>query len=190
MSSHFTVVYDACVLYPAPLRDLLMRLALTDLFRARWSDLIHDEWIRSVLAQRPDLSAQLLERTRQLMNSHVRDALVSGFEHLIPAVALPDPDDRHVVAAAIHSGASLIVTFNLKDFPPEVLQRYNLVAQHPDDFIFDLFDLHPARVCEAAASHRRSLRSPPKGVDEYLDTLLRTGLTQTASGLRKWRVVL
>jgi hypothetical protein len=78
MSSHFTVVYDACVLYPAPLRDLLMRLALTDLFRARWTDRIHDEWIRTVLAQRPDLKPEDLERTRSLMNAHVRDCLVTG----------------------------------------------------------------------------------------------------------------
>jgi hypothetical protein len=185
VSSHFTVVYDACVLYPAPLRDFLMRLALTDLFRARWTDMIHDEWIRNVLAQRPDLKPEDLERTRSLMNAHVRDCLVTGFEHLIPSVELPDPDDRHVVAAAIHSGASLIVTFNLKDFPPEQLKRYNLAAQHPDDFIFDLLDLHPARVCEAAAHHRRSLKNPPKTADEYLDTLLGQELTQTLGLLRE-----
>ncbi|WP_447860969.1 PIN domain-containing protein [Nitrospira calida] len=190
MSSHFTVVYDACVLYPAPLRDFLMRLALTDLFRARWSDMIHDEWIRNVLAQRPDLKPEDLERTRSLMNAHVRDCLVAGFEHLIPSVELPDPDDRHVVAAAIHSGASLIVTFNLKDFPAEQLKRYNLAAQHPDDFIFDLLDLHPAQVCEAAANHRRSLKNPPKTADEYLDTLLKQGLTQTVGLLREWKVAI
>jgi hypothetical protein len=145
MSSNFTVIYDACVLYPAPLHDLLMRLALTDLYRARWTDMIHDEWTRNVLKQRPDLKAEDLERTRSLMNAHVRDSLVTGFEHLIQSVELPDADDRHVVAAAIHGGASLIVTFNLKDFPPDQLKRYNLAAQHPDDFIFDLLDLHAAK---------------------------------------------
>ena len=124
MSSHFTVIYDACVLYPAPLRDLLMRLAMTDLYRARWTDMIHDEWTRNVLKQRPDLRAEDLERTRSLMNAHVRDGLVTGFEHLIPSVELPDADDRHVVAAAIHGGASLIVTFNLKDFPPAALTAF------------------------------------------------------------------
>ena len=159
MSSNFTVIYDACVLYPAPLRDLLMRLALTDLCRARWTDMIHD-------------------------------SLVTGFEHLIPSVELPDADDRHVVAAAIHGGASLIVTFNLKDFPPDRLKPYNLTAQHPDDFIFDLLDLHAARVCEAAANHRRSLKNPPKSVDEYLDTLLKQGLTQTVGQLREWKVAI
>lgn len=190
MSSHFTVVYDACVLYPAPLRDLLMHLALSDLYRARWSDMIHDEWTRNVLASRPDLTAAQLDRTRQLMNTHVRDSLVTGFEYLIPSVTLPDPDDRHVAAAAIHSGASLIVTFNLKDFPADALKPYNLAAQHPDDFIVDLLDLHPAAVLEAAASHRRSLKNPPKTADEYLDTLLAQGLTQSVAVMRQWTVAM
>lgn len=78
MMASFTAVYDACTLYPAPLRDLLMHLALTDLFRAKWTDQIHDEWIRSVLRDRPDLALEQLERTRSLMNAHVRDCLVSG----------------------------------------------------------------------------------------------------------------
>ena len=90
--NRFTVLYDACVLYPAPLRDLLLRLALTDLYRARWSDAIHEEWIRAVLRNRPDLSRQQLERTRALMNAHVRDKL-------------PDPEDCQVLAAAIQCGA-------------------------------------------------------------------------------------
>ena len=190
MSSHFTVVYDACVLYPAPLRDLLMHLALSDLYRARWSDLIHDEWTRNVLANRTDLTQDQLNRTRHLMNAHVRDSLVTGFEYLIPSINLPDPDDRHVAAAAIHSGASLIVTFNLKDFPAEALRPYNLAAQHPDDFIVDLLDLHPAGVLEAAACHRRSLKNPPKTADEYLDTLLAQGLTQSVAVMRQWTVAM
>ncbi len=190
MSSNFTVIYDACVLYPAPLRDLLMRLALTDLYRARWTDMIHDEWMHNVLTNRPDLKAEDLERTRSLMNAHVRDSLITGFEHLIPAVELPDAGDRHVVAAAIHGGASLIVTFNLRHFPAERLRPYNLAAQHPDDFIFDLLDLHAAQVCEAAANHRRSLKNPPKTTNEYLDTLLKQGLTQTVGQLREWRLAI
>ena len=190
MGSHFTVIYDACVLFPAPLRDLLMRLALTDLYRARWTERIHDEWTRNVLRQRPDLKAEDLQRTRSLMNQHVRDSLVTGYEHLVSSIELPDPDDRHVVAAAIQGGANLIVTFNLKDFPAQQLQRYGLVAQHPDDFVFDLLDLQPAKVCEAAARHRRSLKNPPKTVDEYLDTLLKQQLTQTVGALRAWRLAL
>jgi hypothetical protein len=190
MSSHFTVVYDACTLYPAPLRDLLMQLALSDLYRARWSNLIHDEWIRNLHANRPDLSLERLEITRNKMNHAVRDCLVSGFEHLIPSIDLPDSDDRHVVAAAIHSGASLIITFNLKDFPDNVLKSYQLSAQHPDDFIVDLLDLYTPGVLEAVAKHRRSLKSPPKTADEYLDTLLAQGLTQSVAIMRQWTIAI
>ena len=190
MSARVTVIYDACVLYPAPLRDFLMRLALTDLYRARWTGMIHDEWTRNVLRRRPDLKAEDLERTRSLMDAHARDSLVTGFEHLIPSIELPDADDRHVLAAAIQSGASLIITFNLKDFPLEQLNRYQVSAQHPDDFIFDLLDQHLARICEATANHRRSMKNPPKTADEYLDTLLKQGLTQTVGVLRRWRAAI
>lgn len=96
----FVVIYDACVLYPAPLRDLLMRLATTGLFAARWTSLIHDEWTRSLLSRRPEL-ADKLSRTVELMNQAVPDALVTGHEPLIEGLTLPDPDDRHVLAAAI-----------------------------------------------------------------------------------------
>lgn len=189
MKSHFTVVYDACVLYPAPLRDFLMWLALTDTFRARWTEQIHEEWMRGVLRERPELQEQL-KRTRDLMNSHVRDSLVTGYEHLIETLDLPDADDRHVMAAALHCGASLIVTANLKDFPEETLRRYQLAAEHPDDFICNLFDLHPAKVVEAARSHRKTLKKPPKTVDEYLDCLLKQGLTQTVDALREFNLAI
>jgi hypothetical protein len=182
--SNFTVVYDSCVLYPAPLRDLLMHLAVTDQYRARWTNMIHDEWIRSVLNNRPDLKPSQLERTRELMNSNVRDCLVTGYEDLIPNLNLPDPEDRHVLAAAIRSGADLIVTFNLKDFPIETLKIYGMEAQHPDDFLAYQLDLAPNIVCTAAKRHRASLRNPPKDVDEYLRTLEAQSLPQTASGLR------
>jgi predicted nucleic acid-binding protein len=126
-----TALFDACVLYPAPLRDLLMRLATTELFRAQWSGAIHDEWIRSVLEQRPELRAQLA-RTRQLMDAHVMDSLVTGYERLIETLDLPDPDDRHVLAAAIAGGADVLVTKNLKDFPADRLAPFGIEAQHPD----------------------------------------------------------
>jgi hypothetical protein len=184
MASNFTVVYDACVLYPAPLRDLLMQLALTDMYRARWSNMIHDEWTRNALENRKDLKPEAIARTRQLMDANVREALVENFEHLIPAVELPDPDDRHVVAAAMHAGAELIITFNRKDFPPAELQKYNVSAQHPDDFVFDLFDLNAAKVLKAVCRHRKSLKNPLKSVEDYLDTLAAQGLTQTVNALR------
>ena len=84
--ANFTAVYDANVLYPAPLRDILMRLALTDMFSARWTDDIHDEWIRNVLESRPDLTREQLERTRGLMNANVRDCVGEGYQSLIPGL--------------------------------------------------------------------------------------------------------
>lgn len=115
MSSHYKVVYDACVLYPAPLRSLLIYLAMTDLYRARWSRQIHEEWIRSLLVQRPDLTREKLERVRDLMDAHTRDAVVENSESLIDGLTLPDANDRHVLACAIHCDAEAIITFNLKD---------------------------------------------------------------------------
>ncbi|MFM7550319.1 MAG: PIN domain-containing protein [Cyanobacteriota bacterium] len=137
----FTVINDACVLYPTLLRDLLMRLALTDLYRARWSDQIHEEWINAALRNRPDPSRAQLERTRSLMNAHVRDALVEGHQSLIPALELPDPDDRHVLAAAIQCGADLILTFNLDDVPEHALASYGIGPCHPDPFLMDQLNL-------------------------------------------------
>ena len=182
----FTALYDACVLYPAPLRDLLMRLALTDLFRARWTDQIHEEWIRNLLANRPHLTAEQLERTRTLMNSHVRDCLVTGYEPLIEGLALPDPDDRHVLAAAIRTRASVIVTFNLDDFPANVLEPLGVESQHPDEFITHLIDLNPAVVCAAGKRQRASLKNPPHTVEEFLTTLEKQRLPETVARLREF----
>ncbi len=124
----FIALYDACVLYPAPLRDLLMQLALTDLYQAKWSPMIHEEWMQNLLRNRPDLTRERLERTHERMNSHTRDCLVIGFEDLIDALELPDPGGRHVLAAAIHGRADVIVTCNLPHFPPEHLSRYGIAA--------------------------------------------------------------
>ena len=188
--SQFTAILDACVLYPAPLRDLLMHLALTDLFRAKWTEAIHEEWIRSVLENRPDLTREQLERTRQLMNAHVRDCIVTDYQDLIPALTLPDADDRHVLAAAIRSSADVIVTFNLGDFPPETLKKWGIEAQHPDDFINHLLDLAPHIVCAAAKRQRESLKNPPASVDDFLAALERQRLAQTVVGLRRFADVI
>ncbi len=163
-----------------------MHLALTDLFRARWTDQIHDEWIRSLLDDRPDLKREQLERTRSLMNAHVRDCLVAGYEDLIEGLTLPDPHDRHVLAAAIRGSASVIVTFNLDDFPAECLDQFGVEAQHPDAFITHLIDLAPAAVCEAAKDHRASLKNPPKTVGEYLGALANQHLPETVRRLREF----
>ncbi len=129
------------------------------------------------------LEAAVTERTRMLMNAHVRDCLVTGFEPLIAGLELPDPDDRHVLAAAIRAGADVIVTFNLDDFPARRLEPYGIEAQHPDDFISRLLALAPGAVCLAAKRHRESLRQPPKTVAEYLDCLSKQQLPQTVAKL-------
>ena len=162
----FIAFYDANVLYPAELRNFLMYLALTGIFRAKWSNAVHEEWISNLLKNRPDLTRQKLERTRQLMDKAALDALVEDYEDLIPSLSLPDEDDRHVLAAAIRGEAQVIVTMNLKDFPAEVLQEYEIEAQHPDDFILQLAELAPDAVMDAAETHRQSLKNPPKSIDE------------------------
>lgn len=186
-ASRFTVLYDACVLYPAPLRDLLMQLAVTDLFRAKWTKLIHGEWIENVLADRPDLDRSCLERTRDLMDTHVRDCIVEGFEPLIDALTLPDLNDRHVLAAAIRCKADLIVTCNLRDFPSGCLAKWTIEAEHPDEFIVHLLGLDESLVCDAARTCRARLNSPAKTADEYLDTLASGQLPETVSWLRERR---
>ena len=178
------VLYDACVLYPAPLRDLFMWLALADLFQARWTDRIHDEWTRNVAANRPDISPASLARCRKLMDEHVPDSLVTDYEALIPTLTLPDADDRHVLAAAIHGGASLIVTFNLKDFPASALDRFDIEAIHPDQFIGRLWDESPAVVLAAVRTQREELKRPAKSVAEYLATLEQCQLPETVARLR------
>lgn len=184
MSSHYTVIYDACVMYPAPLRSLLMYLALSGQFRARWSEAIHDEWIRNLLKNRPDLNPAQLKKVRTLMNQHAPGCLVEGYENLIPAIELPDPEDRHVVAAAVQTRAEAIITFNLKDFPDSALARYNIKAIHPDDFISDLIELNIGTVLDAVRKHRAGLKNPSFSAGEYLDLLLKQRLPETVSKLR------
>lgn len=180
-----TAILDACVLYPAPLRDFFMHLAVSDTFRARWTEAIHDEWIRNLLKNRDDLQREQLERTRELMNAHVRDCLVKNYEELIEKVELPDADDRHVLAAAIHAEADAIVTFNLKDFPDEMLAPFGIEAVHPDAFIVTLIDENAALVISAIENQHKGLKNPPCSMAELLETLENNGLHETVNRLRQ-----
>jgi predicted nucleic acid-binding protein len=186
MEQPVIAVFDANILYPAPLRDLFIRIAQAGLVLGRWSEAIHDEWIRNVLKDNPNLSPERLARTRELMNEAVRDCLVTGYEDLIDSLSLPDPDDRHVLAAAIRACAAVIVTYNLKDFPVETLARFDIEAQHPDDFLIGLLDQAPGVVCAAVKRQRESLRNPPKTAQELLTTLESQGLTQSVSRLTQF----
>lgn len=184
--SSFIVIYDSCVLYPAALRDLLMRLALTDLYRAKWTKDIHEEWIRNLLKNFPDLTKERLEQTRAKMDLHVRDSLVEGYEELIESLSLPDSQDRHVLAAAIRANAQTIVTYNLSDFPSQIIGKYGVNAQHPDDFLRHLLDLAPPRIIQTVHETRLSLKNPPKNSEEYLGILAQQSLPQTVAFLKDY----
>jgi predicted nucleic acid-binding protein len=184
----FTAFYDADVLYGSQLRNLMMHLALTGLFRAKWSAGVHDEWMTRLLRNRPDLTREKLERTRVLMDKHAEDALVTGYEDLIEGLRLPDPNDRHVLAAAIRGRADVIVTRNVRDFPADVLGPFGIEAQHPDEFVVHLFDLAPGLVVDAARRHRESLKNPAKTTKEYLEMLEAEGLTETVAILREYMI--
>ena len=178
-----TAVLDASVLYPALLRNMLMRLALYGLFRARWSERIHEEWIAALLRNRPDLTRARVEHTRNLMDSHIQDALVAGYESRIEAITLPDADDRHVLAAAIHCGANVIVTANLRDFPNSVLAGFGLEAMHPDPFILSFVSGDQSAAIDALRRLRQSLRNPPVTPTDLLATMKRHGLTESANAI-------
>ena len=181
----FDSTYDACVLHPAGLRDFLVRLALTGLFRAHWSDEILDEMVASILARHPDLQKARLERTRELMCNAVPDCLVSGYQDLMGDLDLPDPNDRHVLAAAIRSGSQVIVTENINDFPSATLETYNIEAQTPDVFVLHLIDLSPTTVANVVQPQATALKKPPMSVSDVLDRLARSGLPRSVAALRE-----
>ncbi len=179
-----TALLDANVLYPAGLRDFLLRLADRYLYTPLWSADIHSEWMRSLLADRPDLPADALERTRAAMDRHFPEAVVTGYDALAATLDLPDPGDRHVLAAAIRGRADEIVTRNLRHFPADRLASNALTAHHPDAFVVGLFEANPDEVLAAVRGHRAALRNPPRSASDHLAALERVGLVRTASLLR------
>ncbi|MEU6172866.1 PIN domain-containing protein [Streptantibioticus parmotrematis] len=180
----FVVIYDANVLYPSVLRDVLIRVAQEGLVQAKWTHEILDETFASIRKNLPDLAPEKLARTRQLMLNSVRDCLITRYEPLIDAVELPDPDDRHVLAAAIRAKAQSIVTFNLVDFPREALEPWDVEAVHPDLFLEGLIDLAPEVVYGQIQRIADSWRNPPGTVEDVIDRIDRSGLVSSAAALR------
>lgn len=178
-------VYDACVLYCAPIRDLLIRLAIAGVVKARWTEAILDECFRSIGKNRPDLSDSALSRTRRLMVQAVRDCMVTEFEGHIDSLSLPDPDDRHVLAAAVEAKAAAIITFNLRDFPAKPLKEHSVVALSPDTFVEGLLDEAPECVVEVVVQQAAALQAPPRSVDELLEILSQNGLPKSVQRLRE-----
>jgi hypothetical protein len=180
------VVLDACVMFPAQVRSLLMYLAGAKLLRPRWTDRIDDEWMRNLLARRSDLTREKLRGVQELMRRHVPDAITTDYEHLIETLELPSENDRHVLAAAIQARATIIVTFNLKDFPDAYLAPYGLKALHPDTLVAKLLmdGQSATAVCEALARHRAEFKRPAKSVEEYLAMLEAVGFKDSVALVR------
>jgi len=178
-------VLDACVLYSAPLRDFLLRLAEDNAFYPLWTEEIQNEWMRNLQRNRPDLKQVSLERTRRNMDSSFPGALVRGYESLMPALHLPHLNDLHVLAAAIHTKAENIVTFNLKDFPKSVLQQYGIEALLPDEMILQMIQQKPNRALITIKNHRSQLTRPSLSANEYLAMLEKQRLPKTVAFLRE-----
>jgi len=178
-------IFDASILYPFHLRNILVQAAVDRLVDARWTDEIHEEWMRNLIADAPTIPLARLKATRQLMNSALPGATVSGYGHLIPTLELPDPNDRHVVAAAIAARARLILTWNLRDFPTATLKKHGLHRQTPDAFLAELFDREPDLMVSSLANARRNLNKSRVSAAEFIDILASQKLTQLVTRLKK-----
>jgi predicted nucleic acid-binding protein len=164
-------VYDANILYGQVPRDFMLELARTGAFRARFSAEILDEVFRSLRANRPDLDPALLERTRSLIERAVPDAMVTGHAQLLESLELPDPDDRHVLATAIHCGARVIVTANIEDFDHPAVREHGIEVQHPDAFVTGIAGDTPEAVLQALQRLADRYQHPPMTPAQILDAL-------------------
>lgn len=180
-SVKFTCVLDTNVIYPIEVRDLLFWFAHYELYTPKWSAHIFDEW-KDVMARNGVPNEEILKRVEKA-NMAFPDALVKNYEALIDSLDLPDPKDRHVLAAAIKTNANLIVTNNLEDFPADVLESYGMSAKSADDFLTDIIDLNPEKAIEAYKRLVLDRRNPD--LDEYqvLEILRKIGLTETGNYL-------
>jgi len=181
---------DANVLYPAALRDVLVTLGAFNAYAPRWTSQIHEEWIRNIVLNRPDANRTRLEDTRRLMDAHIPNALVEGFEARIETLSLPDPDDRHVLAAAIEAGAQILVTFNRKDFPRVEMDKWNIQVQSPDEFTCALFALNSQLVIAAMQDQRARLKNPPLSAQQFVGNLRLQRLPQFAALLKPFQTQL
>ena len=180
-----TALLDSNVLYSACVRNLVLWLARYRVYRPLWSERIQSEWTGKLLENRPDLKRAQMDHTIGQMNEHFGDAAVTGYEHLVERVRLPDPKDHHVLAAAIQGGADLIVTWNLKHFPPAATRPYSIESRSPDAFVFDLLVDQPDAVVTAVRRHRRSLRKPPRSTAQHLRAYEEAGLSNVTARLKR-----
>lgn len=178
----FPALLDTNVLYGALLNDLVLTLADHGLFRPLWSEEILTELKRNL--RRSGESRELSEKRVSTMMRYFPDAMVTGYEALVSTMT-NDPKDRHVLAAAIRGGAEVLVTFNLKDFPPASLQGYDVEVVHPDTFLLDQLDLHPARTRQALVELVANYENPAMTVHDFLLALTRAAVPEFAEAARQ-----
>jgi predicted nucleic acid-binding protein len=183
MQLSLSAVLDANVLYPAPLRDLLLSVAEIGLFRPIWSDRIHSEWTHNLLVKRPDLQPKQLMRTVQLMHNAFPDANTFDIEDIEQTVNLPDQGDNHVLAVAIKRQVDYIVTNNKRDFPVDVLNLYQVIPIDPDKFLIELLQRDEKRVIEAVYNQLARLRQPKLDITELMSKYQRNGLRKFSASL-------
>jgi|SaaInlStandDraft_3_1057020.scaffolds.fasta_scaffold38506_1 hypothetical protein len=182
----FIVIYDSCILHPPTFRTLFIELAMTELFQAKWTNEINQEWKNSVLKKNPNITQEHVDKVEKDLGVAVPNYLVTGYENLIHSISdMPDINDRHVLAAAIRCNAEAIVTQNLKDFPKEILSKYDIEALSADTFISLQFGFSKEKVISAIKESRKWVRSKPSP-EEYLQSLKKKGLTKTVAFLRDW----
>jgi predicted nucleic acid-binding protein len=135
MAATFRVLYDANIFFSGFKRRVMLALARAEIFQARWSEDIHEEWMRALPERLPNITKEDVQKIREHIDGTVPDCLVGNYRPLVAGLELPDPNDRHVLAAAIRCGAQVIVTCDTADFPSERLAPYDIEAQHPDTFV-------------------------------------------------------
>lgn len=187
--ARFGALLDACVLVPIALADTLLRLAEADLYRPLWSERILDEMVDAINAARPNLPQDAAHKRADVMRTFFEDAKVDGWEDLEPSISLPDPDDRHVVAAALRGRADLIITAHIRDFPTDVLSPMGLEVQHPDEFLLNQLDLEPDLTVAALHRQAAATRRPAITTRTLLSHLAKCGVPgfAAATAPQLWR---
>lgn len=183
IANPFVILLDANVMYPFRTRDVLLTFAQQGLFRARFTEQIIDEWTRSLIRNKPDLEESVMEQAAAVREVF-QECFVTGYEPLIEGLELPDPDDRHVLAAAIKCSAQIIVTENLKDFPPEALEEHGIEVLGVDDALVNTFDLFPIEGARALRTVRQRYNNPPFRPSEFLLDLTKSGMPKLAAMAR------
>jgi len=174
-------VLDACVLYDAPVRDLLLRLGSEGLIEPVWSTRILDECFRALATNRADLTTAQLGRLRAALERAFPQAHLAA---TVVGVMLRDADDVHVLETAVAAGAPVILTYNLRDFPDEQLRSLGVVARHPDAVVCELLDGDPDAVARVVTQQAAAMRRPPVTVERLLATLATHGLHASVQRLR------